>query len=591
MSLRVAGIGASAGGLEAVSELLSALPAGTAMACVVVQHLDPRHESLLPEILARKTAVPVTLALDGEAVQPHHVYVIPPNKTLTVAAGRFHLTDRPAFDHHLPVDALFRSLATEYADDAIGVVLSGGDSDGSLGVQAIKHEGGIVFAQRPDSARFPNMPRHAIETGCVDWVLSPAEIGRELARLSGQPSLRGVAPQSPLTTLPDATDGDEALLKRIFRRLRASHGLDFIHYKRSTLRRRLQRRMTLRGIESLDEYATLIESDPGELATLHQDFLVRVTEFFRDSDSSEALRQHVFPALRDRRSSRQPIRIWVPGCATGEEVYSVVIELLEFMGDRISPSEVQVFGSDVSEAALEKARAGVYHSNITRDVSHERLQRFFEGLGDGYRIGKEIRDLCIFARQDVTSDPPFSRLDLVSCRNLLIYLDEVAQRRVFQSLHFALRPNGMLLVGPAETVGQASELFEQMDKRFRIYRRRPGSGVGTTRSHGGPYRRCRSRADGRPAACPRRRLPPARGRPVVAGPVCAGQPPGRRGSQYPAVSRADGPIPRAGWRSAESRSATRRPARAPGRALAGDPAGPRNGSLRAPRRAAPGRHE
>jgi two-component system CheB/CheR fusion protein len=487
MSFRVTGIGASAGGLEAVSELLGALPAGTAMACVVVQHLDPRHDSLLPEILAKKATVPVTLVLDGEAVQPHHVYVIPPNTTLTVAAGRFHLTERPAFDHHLPVDALFRSLATEYADDAIGVVLSGGDSDGSLGLQAIKHAGGIVFAQRPDSARFPNMPRHAIETGCVDWILSPAEIGRELARLSGQPSLRGVAPQSPLTTLPDvSTDGDEALLKRIFRRLREAHGLDFIHYKRSTLRRRLQRRMTLRGIESLDEYATLIESDPVELASLHQDFLVRVTEFFRDPDSSEALRQHVFPALRDRRSSRQPIRIWVPGCATGEEVYSVVIELLEFMGDRLSSSEVQVFGSDVSEAALERARAGVYHSNITRDVSHERLQRFFEGVGDGYRIGKEIRDLCIFARQDVTRDPPFSRLDLVSCRNLLIYLDEVAQRRVFQALHFALHPNGMLLVGPAETVGQASELFEQMDKRFRIYRRRPGSGVGTTGRHGGP---------------------------------------------------------------------------------------------------------
>lgn len=488
MSFRVTGIGASAGGLEAVSELLGALPAGTAMACIVVQHLDPRHESLLPEILARKAAVPVTLVLDGEAVQPHHVYVIPPNTTLTVAAGRFHLTARPAFDHHLPIDALFKSLAADYAGDSIGVVLSGGDSDGSLGVQAIKHEGGIVFAQRPDSARFPNMPRQAIETGCVDWVLSPAEIGRELARLSGHPSLRGVAPHSPLTTLPDAsTDGDEALLKRIFRRLRAAHGLDFIHYKRSTLRRRLQRRMTLRAIESLDEYATLIESDPGELATLHQDFLVRVTEFFRDPDSSEALRQHAFPALRDRRSSRQPIRIWVPGCATGEEVYSVVIELLEFMGDRLSPSEVQVFGSDVSEAALERARAGVYHGNIARDVSHERLQRFFEELGDGYRIGKEIRELCIFARHDVTRDPPFSRLDLVSCRNLLIYLDEVAQRRVFQGLHFALRPNGMLLVGPAETVGQASELFEPMDKRFRIYRRRPGSGVGTTGSYGVPY--------------------------------------------------------------------------------------------------------
>jgi two-component system CheB/CheR fusion protein len=230
----------------------------------------------------------VTLALDAEVVQPDHVYIIPPNATLTVADGRFHLRERPAFEHHLPVDALFRSLAVEYEDDAIGVVLSGGDSDGCLGIQAIKHEGGIVFAQRPDSARFPNMPRYAIETGCVDWVLSPGEIGHELERLSRQPSRRFATPRSSVALTPDAvTDGDDAFLKLVLRRLRGLHGLDFTHYKRSTLRRRLQRRMALRGIESVEEYCTLLDGDSGEISALQQDFLIRVTEFFRDPDSSE----------------------------------------------------------------------------------------------------------------------------------------------------------------------------------------------------------------------------------------------------------------------------------------------------------------
>src|SRR6185295_11684747 len=269
-TFRAVGIGASAGGLEAVTQLLSAMPAGSGLACIVVQHLDPHHESLLPELLAKAAAVPVTPALGGEVVRPDHVYVLPPNATLTVADGRFQLTKRLAHERHLPVDALFRSLALEYADDAIGVVLSGGDSDGSLGIQAIKHEGGIVFAQTPDSARFPNMPQHAIDTGCVDRVLSPAEIAHELIRLSRRLSLRPATEGSEAAMAPEAGANDsETTLRVIFRRLRAAHGLDFTHYKRSTLRRRLERRMTLRGIESLDEYSALIDTDAGELAALH----------------------------------------------------------------------------------------------------------------------------------------------------------------------------------------------------------------------------------------------------------------------------------------------------------------------------------
>ena len=426
MAFRIVGIGASAGGLDAVGELLGALPPRTGMTFIVVQHLDPHHESRLPEILARTAGVPVTAAVDGEFLQPDHVYVIPPNATLTVADKRFHLEQRPSFERHLPVDALLKSLAVDYAGDAIGVILSGGDSDGSLGIQAIKQEGGIVFAQDPDSAKFGDMPRHAIETGCVDRVLSPKEIASELVRLSRQPSASEAASGS-------VTAEEETFLKRIFQRLRAAHGLDFTQYKRSTLRRRLDRRMTLQGIGSLQEYAERIDSDPEESAALYQDFLIRVTEFFRDPPAFDVLRREVFPALRERRDRRQPIRIWVPGCATGEEVYSLAIELLEWLGRRVLPPEAQIFGTDVSEAALEKARAGVYHANALRDVSSERRERFFDKHDDEFRIAKEIRDLCIFARQDVTYDPPFSRLDLISCRNLLIYLDDAAQRRTLQS--------------------------------------------------------------------------------------------------------------------------------------------------------------
>ena len=263
--------------------------------------------------------------------------------------------------------------------------------------------------------------------------------------------------------------------------------------------------MTLRGIASLEEYCAVVEGDAEELAALHQDFLIRVTEFFRDPGSFDLLQRQVFPVMREGRDARQPIRIWVPGCATGEEVYSLAIELAEFIGDSISPAEAQIFGTDVSETALEKARAGVYMANVLRDVSGDRLQRFFERHDGGFRITKEIRDLCIFARQDVTHDPPFSRLDLISCRNLLIYLDEVAQRRILQAFHFALRPQGVLIVGPAETVGQSSELFEQVDKRFRMYRRRPGSGPGTAGQQRGGTAAARARVNGRGHAASSRR--------------------------------------------------------------------------------------
>jgi len=472
MVFSIVAIGASAGGLEAISELLAALPPTSDLAYVVIQHLDPVHMSLLTELLSKKTAMPVETIHEGLALEGGHVYVIPPNTLLTLKEDRFQLTARDQQRH--PIDVFFASLASERGDTAIGVVLSGGDSDGTHGVQEIKHAGGIAMAQSPESARFPGMPNHAIETDCVDFVGRPSEIARELTRLGRHPYLR--APPSPepervAATEPAARDDEEAL-RRVFRRLRSVHGVDFTHYKRSTLRRRLARRMALRKVEGLADYVGTLEDDPAEAAALYQDFLIRVTGFFRDPQSFEGLRQRVFPSMCERRTPKDPVRIWIPGCASGEEVYSIAIALVEYLGEQLPATGIQIFGTDVSEAAIEKARAARYPDSIAEEVSAERLARFFVKEDHHYCIAKSIRDLCIFARQDVTRDAPFSRLDLVSCRNLLIYLDGVSQRRVMQVFHYALKPTGFLLLGPSESVGTASNRFELLDKQHRIYTRK-----------------------------------------------------------------------------------------------------------------------
>jgi two-component system CheB/CheR fusion protein len=503
MSFPIVGIGASAGGLEAISELLAALPSPNGMAFVIVQHLGPDHESLLTELLAKRTGMPVTQAAEGIVIESEHVYVIPPNTTLTISNQRLHLATRPSAPaRHMPADALLKSLAADRGDASIGVILSGGDSDGALGIEAVKHEGGITFAQEPAQARFASMPRSAIETGCVDFVLPAREIARELVRLVRHPFLRAVSQPAPQTESEEAGPNigtrEEEHLRRVFRRLRAAHGADFTHYKRSTLRRRMGRRMALQKIDDAAEYVALIERDPAEAATLYQDFLIRVTGFFRDPDSFEGLRQRVFPSLTEGRSAKNPIRIWVPGCATGEEVYSIAMTLVEYLGERHMPEAIQIFGTDLSETAIEKARAGVYLDNIAQEVSSQRLARFFVKQDDHYRIAKSIRDLCIFARQDVTRDPPFSRLDLVSCRNLLIYLDTIAQRRVMQVFHYALHPQGYLMLGPSESVGQAADLFELTDKHLRIYIRKSvplGAGIELGGRAGVPYSRPREVAE------------------------------------------------------------------------------------------------
>ncbi len=463
----VVGFGASAGGLEAFTEVLHALPSDLGMAVVFIQHLDPKHDSVLTDLLSRATKMPVHLVTDGMRLQPNHVFVIPPNTDLVALDGTLHLKARQA-GPHMPIDCFFRSLAEVYGNKAIGVVLSGSASDGSLGLTAIKAAGGITFAQDPESARYDGMPRSAIHSGCVDFVLPPEGIARELVGLREHPYLRQPAPAEEASPAPE----DQAI-KEIFAQLRAATGVDFSLYKPGTILRRVLRRMALQKIDSLDRYAAYVRQNKNELSSLFQDMLINVTSFFREPVTFEALQADVFPVIFQDRPPEQPVRVWVPGCATGEEAYSIAICLIEYMRQMGKEWPLQIFGTDLSDSALEKARAGLYPEDIAADVSTDRLRRFFARVNSSYQIARSVRDKCIFARQNVTKDPPFSKLDLILCRNVLIYLGPSLQSAAMRLFHYALQPQGYLVLGLSETAGAASDLFELADKKSRIYSRRP----------------------------------------------------------------------------------------------------------------------
>lgn len=455
----VVGVGASAGGIESVGAFLAHLPRDAGVAVVVVMHLDPTHASDLAAILAKHAAMPVAVALDGLRVEPGRVSVIPPNATLSIRGGTLGLTPRDArVGLNLPVDMFFRSLAEDFTARAVGVVLSGTGSDGALGVQAIRSVGGVTFAQ-DGSAGYAGMPRAAIATGCVDFVLPPDAIAREIVRLQRLPAL-SEAPH------PD----DEALLQQVFGMLRAAGGADFASYKRSSVRRRIQRRVQITRSEGLREYAELLRSSPEEVAVLSEDVLIHVTSFFRDPSVFDALKREVFPRLVEGRGPAEPLRVWVPGCSTGEELYSIAIALMEYLAEAGATNPVKLFGTDLSAAAIERARGGRYVENIEADVSAERLRRFFVKGDGGYQVRRDLRDLCVFARHDVTRDPPFSGMDLVSCRNLMIYLDAPLQSKTLQIFHYALRERGFLLLGASETAG-AFGGFTAVDRKVRIFAR------------------------------------------------------------------------------------------------------------------------
>jgi two-component system CheB/CheR fusion protein len=458
----VVGIGASAGGLEAFTELLEALPPDTGMAFVLISHLMREQKSMLSELLSRATSMPVTQVQQKTFVEPNHVYVIAPDKELTIDEGYLKIktliaADRPS----MVIDRFFRSLAQDRKSKAIGVILSGSGSDGSRGLAGIKGEDGITFVQDA-SAKFADMPRTA--QASADYVLPPREIANELKRIANHPYVH--REPAAVSSALDTTD----VLKQIFRLIRQGQGVDFSHYKPAGVRRRIARRMVLKKIETLAGYFDHLRSDKEEVQALYQDLLITVTEFFRDPDVFEFLRSRIIPRILEALPVDTPARVWVPGCATGEEVYSIVMCFVEASRDR-GGLPVQVFGTDISHQGVAKAHQGFYPESIATNVSPERLRRFFMREGGGYRVHKFIRDLCIFAEQDVIGDAPFSRMDLVSCRNLLIYLDTPTQKEVLHRFHYALKPTGFLLLGTSESTGGAPELFEQVCKPHRIYTR------------------------------------------------------------------------------------------------------------------------
>jgi two-component system CheB/CheR fusion protein len=470
----IVGIGASAGGLAAFEAFFSGMPPGTdpGMAFVLVQHLAPDHKSILTELVRRYTRMRVSEATDGVVVRPNCAYIIPPNRDMAFLNGALHLLEPTAIrGQRLPIDFFFRSLAQDQGGRAIGIVLSGTGSDGTLGIRAIKGEGGMAMAQTPDSTNFDGMPRSAIDTGLVDYILPPAAMPAQLIAYAGQifgkpgVSAAGVPPRA------------ESALKKIFLLVRAQTGHDFSLYKPSTIHRRIERRMAVHLIDTMDAYVRYLRETPAEVEALFRDLLIGVTGFFRDPSAFLALEEQVIPKLFARKSAGDAIRVWSPGCSTGEEAYSLAILLAERQGALKQSYMVQVFATDIDPQAIATARAGLYPSSIAADVPPERLARFFTAEPDGsaYRVNKSIRDMLVFSEQDAIKDPPFSRLDLISCRNLLIYMGAELQKRLIPLFHYALNPGGFLFLGTSETVGTFDDLFGAVDRKMKLYARRQGS--------------------------------------------------------------------------------------------------------------------
>ncbi|HLY55266.1 MAG TPA: chemotaxis protein CheB, partial [Stellaceae bacterium] len=464
----VVGIGASAGGLDACRKLVSALPAASGMALILVQHLDPTHESMMVDLLAGHTAMTVRQATDGLKLEREHLYVIPPGTYLSVGDGALHLS-QPQVRHgaRLPFDFLLHSLAQECGERAVCVILSGTGADGSLGLKAVKEAGGLVIAQDPHEAGFDGMPRSAIMTGAVDLVLPVAKIPEAIVKYDRRMARTRVAEGSA------SRDKPQASLSGVIALLRSRAGHDFTLYKPGTLQRRIERRMAMAAVEidDIDRYLDILQTDSNELDLLAKDLLINVTSFFRDPKVFEFLAETIVPDLVGTHSADLPLRIWIAGCSTGEESYSLAMLFREQITAAKRNIKLQVFASDVDPDAVATARDGLYPAAIEADVSPARLARFFSKEGHDYRVLPDLRASVVFTVQDVLADPPFSRLDFISCRNLLIYLLPEAQARVVSLFHFALRERGLLLLGNSETIGNLDGRFELVSKAERLYRR------------------------------------------------------------------------------------------------------------------------
>ena len=434
------------------------------MAFVLIQHLEPQHKSALSEILSREASLNIREATNNTKVEPSHVYVIPPNTLMTIHKGRLKITSRikRTDGRYLPVDFFMTSLAEDQHKKAIGIILSGTGSDGTQGAKAIKTKGGMTFVQNEKTSRYFGMPSSAIAGGFADFILGPKEIAQKLVNID---TLVNGKALNRSGHRPAAQNG----LTMILVLLQDLVGVDFIHYKQNTIGRRIALRMSFHAIKNHIEYYNYLKKNPSEANVLLKNLLISVTAFFRDPKTFEALRKRVFPLVAKHCSAKDPIRVWVPACSSGEEVYSIAISLYEFLESRKIRPYIQIFGTDLSEAIIEKARAGSYALDISANIPAGRLRRFFTKTESGYKIVKHIRDLCIFAKHDITTDPPLSNMDIVSCRNLLIYLDTFLQNKALSMLHYALQPKGFLVLGTAESVTAVPDLFTAVDNKAKIY--------------------------------------------------------------------------------------------------------------------------
>jgi len=460
----IIGMGASAGGLESFELFFRKMPPNSGMAFVLVSHLDPSHASMLTEILQRNTSMPVIEALDQIKIEPGHVYVIPPNRDMSVFHGALLLSIPEAQrGQRMPIDLFLRSLADDQGEKSICIILSGTGSDGTLGLRAIHGVGGVSFVQDPSTAKYDGMPGSAVRSGLATYVLPIEKMPEQLAAYVKSLFEKKIRPAPPVPAMTGA-------LSKILMRIRSMTGHDFSLYKRSTINRRIERRIAVHGVANINQYARYLQEHPEEVQLLFKELLINVTSFFRDAEAFDVLKKNILPQLLEHKPDNYVFRFWVPGCATGEEAYSLAIILRELMDNSRQEYKVQIFSSDIDEDSIATARTGSYPANISIDVSQERLRRFFIKEEAGYRIKKEIREMIVFAVQNVTRDAPFTKLDLVSCRNLLIYLEPEMQGRLIPAFHYALKPNGILFLGPSESIGIYPDLFAQVNRKWKIFR-------------------------------------------------------------------------------------------------------------------------
>jgi two-component system CheB/CheR fusion protein len=463
----IVGIGASAGGLEALEGLIPGITVPNSMAFVIIQHLAPKHKSIMGALLAKHTDMNINEIKDGMLLEPNNIYLNPPDRDVSVLNGHLYLTV-PMETHatRLPIDYFLRSLAQDQKERAVGIILSGTGTDGSLGLKAIKGEGGMTMAQEEAQAKYDSMPRNAINTGLVDFILPVEKMGGELSRYAKHPYIeearKAVTPRQEYLTS----------IKKIFLLIRSTTGHDFSNYKQNTVRRRIERRMAVHQISRIEEYHRYLRETPPEVETLFKDMLIGVTNFFRDPAAFELLEKEIIPDMLDKKEMDGNLRIWVPGCATGEEAYSMAILILEAMEKMKKHLNVQIFATDIDDEAIGFARAGLYPDSIAADLSSRRLKRFFTKIDSMYSVKKQVREMVVFAVQNLIKDPPFSRLDLVSCRNVLIYMDTPLQKKILPLFHYTLAHDGYLFLGTSESIGEFAEYFSPVSTKWKVFRRK-----------------------------------------------------------------------------------------------------------------------